>query len=127
MVDVKRLESLIEQGELLRDEMRRKSENKDAIIRRQSGELKNIAKLNMLLRERRNRAVKRLNVAKNETRSVRARLEKQQRRDANEEAFHAAVKAAANEMGIWGELRDRALLLMVQKDNSLKNGEDERE
>lgn len=127
MVDVKQLVSLIERGEQLRGEMRRTAKSKDAIIRRQAGELKNIAQLNVLLRERRNRAAKRLNVARNEIRSIRARLDKQQKRDTNEEEFHAAVKVAANEMGIWIELRDRALLLMAQKDNSLKNGGDGRE
>ncbi|MEA1064716.1 hypothetical protein [Erwinia sp. HR93] len=127
MVDTKQLVSIIERGEQLRDEMRRTAESKDAIIRRQAGKLKNITQLNRLLRERRNRAAKRLNVARNETRNIRGRLEKQRKRDANEETFHAAVKAAANEMGIWKELRDRALLLVSEKDNSLKKCGDGRE
>jgi hypothetical protein len=106
---IEQLEAMIVAGEKLRDEMRRKSEGKDAIIRRQAIELKNKTQLNEMLRERRNRAIRRLNVARNELTGVRTKLDRLLNQQDGNEAFFTAVKTAAIELGVWEQLRDRAL------------------
>lgn len=101
---IHRLERLITEGEALRDNMRRSAEAKDAIIRRQAGELKNTQHLNEIFRERRNRAAIRLGEARQEISKLKGKLAKTERRYADQELFYQAVKSAANEMGVWAEI-----------------------
>ena len=57
---IKHLERIIENGELLRDQMRRTAEVREAIIRSQAGKLKQLSEINALYKNRRNRAALRL-------------------------------------------------------------------
>lgn len=52
---IKHLERIIENGELLRDQMRRTAEVREAIIRSQAGKLKQLSEINALYKNRRNR------------------------------------------------------------------------
>ncbi|EPO7230921.1 hypothetical protein ACUFE8_002615 [Escherichia coli] len=99
---IKHLERIIENGELLRDQMRRTAEAREAIIHSQAGKLKQLSEINTLYKNRRNRAVMRLQKARNEIKLVEAKLNDQQ------DAFYAAIKAAANEIGIWKLLVEKA-------------------
>lgn len=101
---IQRLERLITEGEALRDNMRRSAEAKDAIIRCQAGELKNTQHLNEIFRERRNRAAIRLGEARQEISKLKGKLAKTEKRYADQEQFYQAVKAAANEMGVWTDI-----------------------
>ena len=74
---IKHLERIIENGELLRDQMRRTAEAREAIIRSQAGRLKQLSEINTLYKNRRNRAVMRLQKARNEIKLVEAKLKKQ--------------------------------------------------
>ena len=98
---IKHLERIIENGELLRDQMRRTAEVREAIIRSQAGKLKQLSEINALYKNRRNRAALRLQKARNEIKLVEAKLKKQIQRYDQQDAFYAAIKAAANEIGIW--------------------------
>lgn len=63
---IKHLERIIENGELLRDQMRRTAEVREAIIRSQAGKLKQLSEIKALYKNRRNRAALRLQKARNE-------------------------------------------------------------
>ena len=76
---IKHLERIIENGELLRDQMRRTAEAREAIIRSQAGKLKQLSEINTLYKNRRNRAVMRLQKARNEIKLVEAKLKKLER------------------------------------------------
>ncbi|EFA4626738.1 TPA: hypothetical protein ISA30_004600 [Escherichia coli] len=105
---IKHLERIIENGELLRDQMRRTAEAREAIIRSQAGKLKQLSEINTLYKNRRNRVVMRLQKARNEIKLVEAKLKKQIQRYDQQDAFYAAIKAAANEIGIWKLLVEKA-------------------
>lgn len=55
-----------------------------------------------------NRAALRLQKARNEIKLVEAKLKKQIQRYDQQDAFYAAIKAAANEIGIWKLLVEKA-------------------
>ncbi|HAX2910280.1 TPA: hypothetical protein PX820_003690 [Escherichia coli] len=105
---IKNLETIIENGELLRDQMRRTAEIREAIIRSQAGKLKQLSEINTLYKNRRNRAALRLQKARNEIKLVEAKLKKQIQRYDQQDAFYAAIKAVANEIGIWKLLVEKA-------------------
>ncbi len=106
---IKHLERIIENGELLRDQMRRTAEAGEAIIRSQAGKLKQLSEINTLYKNRCNRAVMRLQKARNEIKLVEAKTEKNRSSvTISKMLFYAAIKAAANEIGIWKLLVEKA-------------------
>ena len=87
--------------------MRRTAEAEEAIIRSQAGKLKQLSEINTLYKNRRNRAVMRLQKARNEIKLVEAKL-KNRSALRSARCFYAAIKAAANEIGIWKLLVEKA-------------------
>ncbi len=104
---IKQLESLIAEGEELRGKMRSASASKDAVIRRQAGELKHLQDINEVFRQRRNNAAKRLREARQQTRVMKGKLETLSNRYEAQERFISGIKAAANVVGIWSELVEK--------------------
>ena len=117
---IKNLERIIENGELLRDQMRRTAEVREAIIRSQAGKLKQLSEINTLYKNRRNRVALRLQKARNEIKLVEAKLKKQIQRYDQQDAFYAAIKAVANEIGIWKLLVEEATKAELQVPTSIQ-------
>ncbi|MBZ7265329.1 hypothetical protein FMK81_28170 [Klebsiella oxytoca] len=105
---IKQLESLIAEGEELRDKMRSASASKDAVIRRQAGELKHLQNINEVFRQRRNNAAKRLREARQQARVMKDKLEILSNRYEAQERFISGIKAIAKQIGVWSQLVEKS-------------------
>ncbi|MEC5505819.1 hypothetical protein P9911_008200 [Klebsiella oxytoca] len=105
---IKQLESLIAEGEELRDKMRSASASKDAVIRRQAGELKHLQDINEAFRQRRNNAAKRLREARQQARVMKDKLETLSNRYEAQERFISGIKAIAKQIGVWSQLVEKS-------------------
>lgn len=105
---IKQLESLIAEGEELRDKMRSASSSKDAVIRRQAGELKHLQDINEVFRQRRTNAAKRLREARQQARIMKDKLETLSNRHEAQERFISGIKAIAKQIGVWSQLVEKS-------------------